>query len=124
MLVENSINKLFVVQHVIDFRKGHQGLMGEVNRLGLKIYSGHIAVFISRCRTKIKIFSAEETGTCILYKQFYIVRMKTKFKFLLDTSTLEISMAELMLLLEGSSYKINAKTKKFLPSNGCGGYLM
>ena len=115
MFLNNVVHKLYVVKDYVDFRKGHQGLLGESRKLNINIYEGCVVIFISRCRTKVKVLFADATGTIILYKQFSVGRIKTKFNFLLDTDTLEISQAELQLLLEGSAYQIDRKVKKFLP---------
>ncbi len=109
--------RFFVAQYVIDFRKGHQGLLSEAKRNGIDPYSGDMVVFVSRDRTKIKAIVGDETGLTLLYKSFSSGRIKTKIRFLESPEVRDVSFGEIAMLLDGSSYTLHNYSNKWLPKN-------
>jgi len=107
--------RFFVAQHVVDFRKGHAGLLSESRALGLEPYAGDMIAFVSKDKSKIKIIVGDDTGLTLIHKSFSTGTIKTKIGFIDNSKATEVSYAELLLLLEGSAYKIEKRTKKWLP---------
>ena len=111
----SNIQKIYVCLKKVDFRKGHDGLMGEARIFNLSPYRGDVIAFISRCRTKIKILSSDKTGTCLGYKRFEAGNLKTTFRFIEDRFCNEISQAELAMLIEGTDFNVTKKAKEWKP---------
>ena len=109
--------RFFVAQYVVDFRKGHQGLLSEARRNGIEPYAGDFVAFVSRDRTKIKAITGDATGLTMLYKVFSKGTLKTKMAFLNSPSVNVITFAEIAMLLEGSSYTKHKSVNKWLPKN-------
>ena len=86
-----------------DMRKGHNGLMGLVERHFCRdILSGDLFLFVNRRRTLSKTLYFDGTGYVILYKR----RLKGTFPRLWDRPDadpmgIELSASELSLFLEG-----------------------
>jgi hypothetical protein len=116
MISPVGFSRVFVVEHRVDFRLGHQGLLGVAHSLGLDPLKGDLIVFIGRAKTRIKILYADSTGLWVSTKQFTNECMKTVFSFLSNPGCKEISQGELALLIEGSSYLIK---KKIIPNVFC-----
>ena len=45
-------------------------MLGECRVAGIEPWKGDCVVFVSRCRTRIKVLFADETGLWMSYKQF------------------------------------------------------
>ena len=108
-MIHGKISKIYVANHRVDFRKGHNGLLGECYKMGLNPYEGDVVLFISRCRKKIKVIYSDDSGLWISYKAFDQDTLKTRFKFVTDPAHNEISTAEMSMFFEGSRYKIEKK---------------
>jgi hypothetical protein len=100
MIFSINTQRIFLVEHRVDFRLGHQGLLGVAYRLGLNPLQGNLLVFIGKNRRRIKVLFADQTGLWLSTKQFSGESIKTDSRFLLDPSCKEISQAELAMLLE------------------------
>jgi hypothetical protein len=116
MLPSVGFSKVFVVEHRVDFRLGHQGLLGVAYSLGLDPLKGDFVIFIGRAKTRIKILHADSTGIWVSTKQFTNECMKTVFRFISDPGCREIYQGEFALLIKGSSYLIK---KKITPNILC-----
>ena len=83
-------------------RKGFDGLYGMVaNHLGHDPLSGDMFLFVARNRKRAKVLLWDGTGLCLYAKRLE----KGKFAKLWageETTTLELTMSELSLYLEGS----------------------
>lgn len=117
MLQLSMPRRFFVAQYSVDFRKGHDGLLGEARRLGLNLYSGDLVVFVSRDRTKVKAIFGDDSGLTLVYKAFSKGTLKTTIRFLQDPSVQNVSYAEIVMLLQGSSYTVHKHANKWLPKN-------
>ncbi len=109
--------RFFLAQYVVDFRKGHQGLLSEARRNGLEPYAGDLIAFVSRDRTKIKALIGDESGLTLLYKSFSNGTIKTKIRFLEFPDVRNVTFAEIAMLLEGSSYTMHKIAEKWLPKS-------
>jgi transposase len=85
-----------------DLRAGYDGLAALVTRtLGRDPLSGHLFLFTNRTRTRAKVLVWDGTGLCIYQKRLE----QGRFALLWQAgrvSTVELTMSELALFLEGS----------------------
>ncbi|MFW7382243.1 MAG: IS66 family insertion sequence element accessory protein TnpB [Oligoflexus sp.] len=109
MLPPARIRFVHVAMHKVDFRKSHDGLLAECYQMGLDPFAGDVVLFVGRCRRRMKLLFADETGLWLAFKRFNGASMKTRFRFLTDPQVEQISAAELQLFFEGSAYTIDKK---------------
>ena len=110
-MISQCVKQVYIAQHKVDFRKGHQGLLAEAYNLGLRPLEGDAVIFISRDRSRIKVLFNDDNGLWIAYKLFYKGTHKTKFRFLDQPGCKQILRSELNLLLDGARYTVE-ETKK------------
>jgi len=108
-------SRFFLAQYVVDFRKGHAGLLSESRRLGFEPYAGDLVAFVSRDRKKVKAIFGDDSGLSMIYKIFSKGTLKTAIRFLENPSARDVSLAEIAMLLEGSSYTVHKQADKWLP---------
>jgi len=85
-----------------DMRKGYEGLRAMVRQgLGRDPLSGDLYVFTNRQRHRAKVLHWDGTGLCVFAKRLEKGRFACLWKNS-ERQTLELSMAELRLFLEGS----------------------
>jgi transposase len=83
-----------------DMRKGFDGLYGlVVDRLQRDPLSGDLFLFVSADRRRAKVLMWDGTGLCLYAKRLE----KGRFARVWGDATMELTMAELQLFLEGSS---------------------
>jgi len=111
MLPPARIRFVHVAMHRVDFRKAHDGLLAECYGMGLDPYAGDVVLFIGRCRQRMKLLFADDSGIWVAFKRFNRGSIKTKFRFLADPEVKQISTAELQMFFEGSAYTIDKKLK-------------
>lgn len=94
--------RVFAYTLPTDMRKGFDGLYGMVsNHLGHDPLSGDMFLFVARNRKRAKVLLWDGTGLCLYAKRLE----KGKFAKLWageEETTLELTMSELSLYLEGS----------------------
>ncbi len=112
MLPIAKLQNIYVVMHRVDFRKAHDGLLAECYNLGLDPFSGDVVLFIGRCKRRMKLIFADDSGLWLAFKRFSSATMKTAFCFLSEPKADTISFAELQMFFEGSRYKIERRIKK------------
>ena len=106
MFLATQGKRIFVAEHIVDFRRAHDGLLAEAFRLKLDPFKGDVIIFVGRRKNRIKVLHADTTGLWISWKQFTVESMKTQFRFLSEPSCRSITQGELAMLLEGSSYML------------------
>ncbi len=84
MIHVTGIQRIWVAQHRIDFRRQHDGLLAEAFKLGLDPFRGDVVLFIGQGKSRIKILYADTTGLWLSIKRFTMEAMKTQFRFLRD----------------------------------------
>lgn len=94
--------RVYAYTHATDMRKGFDGLYGMVSsQLERDPLSGDLFLFVSRNRKRAKVLLWDGTGLCLYAKRLE----KGKFAKLWageDQTTLELTMSEMSLFLEGS----------------------
>jgi hypothetical protein len=109
MLPPARIRFVHVAMHKVDFRMSHDGLLGECYRMGLDPFAGDVVLFVGRCRRRMKLLFADDSGLWVGFKRFNSQSVKTKFRFLADPEVKQISTAELQMFFEGSAYTIDKR---------------
>ena len=104
MITLMDVRRVCLVNFKTDFRKSHDGLLGEAYKLGLKPYEGDMVVFIGRKKDRIKIIFTDINGIWMWYKKFHNGNLSKKFKFLNESSMKLISPSQVLDLLEGANY--------------------
>lgn len=107
MIALTTVRRVCLVHRRVDFRLEHDGLLGESYNLSLKPYEGYMVIFVGRHRRSLKILLFDGGGMWVLYKKFKEISLRNQFKFLSDVTVSCISLAEVSLLLEGTSYTLN-----------------
>jgi hypothetical protein len=80
--------------------------------MGLDPFAGDVVLFIGRCRRRMKLLFADDSGLWLAFKRFNAATMKTKFRFLSDPQVNRISMAELQMFFEGSAYTVDRRLEE------------
>jgi hypothetical protein len=113
MIFSTKVKRIWLAQHVTDFRRQHDGCLAEFYKLGLDPFKGDLVIFIGRRRTKLRVVYADSTGLWLAGKRFTVEAIKTSFRFLNDPHCNEITEAELALILEGTAYHITKRVKNY-----------
>ncbi|MBA3859931.1 MAG: IS66 family insertion sequence hypothetical protein [Cyanobacteria bacterium PR.3.49] len=105
--------KIFICSQPIDMRQSFDGLAGTVaNALRCDSFSGHLFVFFSRCRKRVKILFWDRDGYVIWYKRLESGAFAaSKWMNTENGSSLEVEASEFALLLNGFELK-NLKRRK------------
>ena len=111
MLGFSSHLRYFLCCGEVDMRNGFDGLAGIVrNTLKKDPISGDVFIFINRRRTHIKILYWDGDGFALFYKRLERGRYARTTH---NDLSKQISREELMMLLEGLSFKAVIKKKRF-----------
>ena len=94
--------KVFACAHPTDLRKGFDGLYALARDvLKQDPLSGHAFVFVSRNQRRCKVLTYDGTGLCIFMKRIERGQFVAPWERATE-STIEMTMSELALFLEGS----------------------
>jgi transposase len=94
--------RVFAYAAPADLRKGFDGLAAlVVSALGRDPLSGECFLFTSRLRTRAKLLHYDGTGFCLYHKRLEAGRFANLWERA-DGDSLELTLAELALYLEGS----------------------
>ena len=109
MLPPAKLRCIHVAMHRVDFRKSHDGLLAEAYHMGLDPFAGDVVLFVGRCRRRMKLLFADDSGLWLAFKRFNSESMKTRFRFLVDPQVNQISMGDLQMFFEGSAYTVDKR---------------
>jgi transposase len=103
--------RYFLCCHTVDMRNGFDGLSGIVrNHLKKDPISGDVFIFINKNRTHIKLLYWDGDGFALFYKRLE----RGRYAFTADNScTKQLPREELLMLLEGLSFKEMSKKKRY-----------
>ncbi len=110
--------RVFAYSAPADLRKGFDGLYGiVVSELEQDPQSGDCFLFINRARSRAKVLVWDGTGLCIYMKRLEQGRFACLWESNADGASIELTMSELSLFLEGSRVvgRIPLSPKKFVP---------
>jgi transposase len=95
--------RVFAYPAAADLRKGFDGLHGLVaGELGRDVRAGDCFLFVNRTRTRSKVLVWDGTGLCIYMKRLERGRFAKLWNEPRTEGTIELTMSELALYLEGS----------------------
>ena len=105
--------RIFLAPDGVDMRKGPDGLCGEVRRRGGDPFSGHLFVFASRRRDRIKILTWSRGGFIVWYKRL----ARGRFPVPRDgaTGSIALDASELPLLLDGIDFRAVRRPARWEP---------
>ena len=106
MIAVSQVKRVCLVHQRVDFRMGHDALLGESYRFGLRPYEGDLVIFVGRLRNSIKLLLFDGSGLWVLYKKFKHGSLRKQFRFMSEPLTSTVSLSEVSLLLEGARYQI------------------
>ena len=109
MIATSAVRRIWLARYKVDFRKGHDGLLGEAYRVGLDPFLGDCLVFVGRDRRRFKVLFVDTNGLWVAYKRFHKGALKGRFEFLTDPRCSEITTADLSMLLEGAAYTVHKR---------------
>jgi len=96
-------------------RKGHDGLAALVqNTMKADLFSGHLFVFLSKQRNRVKILTWDRGGLVLWYKRLEKGRLKMP-KIDVGAASLELDSGELSMLLEGLDLSKVRRPKRWEP---------
>jgi len=124
MISASRVRRVWLVEHRVDFRRYHDGLVAEAFKLGKDPFMGDLLIFVGRGKSRLKLLYADPTGLWVAVKKFTLEAMKTKLRFVSDPACTEISEAELAFVLEGTAYTVNKRVTPYLPTSSHGGSLL
>lgn len=100
MLSLPSSVRIFMARTPVDFRKAHDGLHAVVReQFGDDPLSGHVFVFLNRRVDRVKLLVWDRNGFWLFYKR--LERGTFRRPAGGEGARVEVSRAELMMLLEG-----------------------
>ena len=95
--------RIFLATEPCDMRKGPDGLYSLVRQYGLDPFAGHLYVFVSRRRNRIKILTWSAGGFLVLYKR--LERGRFRMPQLAEGEvTVRLDATQLTMLLDGIDY--------------------
>lgn len=106
--------RIFLATEPTDMRKGHDGLFALVRRFGLDPFSGHLFVFTSKGKNRLKILAWTEGGFVVLYKRLERGRFKLPMLAAGET-TVRLDATQLTMLLDGIDYSRVRRPKLWQP---------
>lgn len=106
--------RIFLAHQPCDLRKGIDALSAQVRALGLDAFSGHLFVFVSRERNRVKILCWDEGGFVVYYKRLERGRFKLP-RPEPGEQTVQIDAASLAMLLQGIDLTRVARPKLWQP---------
>jgi transposase len=95
--------RVYLAREPADMRNGIDGLVGLVKQFGGEVFGGHLFVFISRRRDRLKILAWDTGGFVVYYKRLEKGRFKVP-RLEAGQATVSLDAAELRLLLDGIDF--------------------
>lgn len=98
-----------------DMRKSFDGLCGIVqNQLNVSPTDGTVYLFINKNRTKIKLLHWSGNSFILYYKRLESGTFEP-FNYDTDLGSLQLTYAQMVLLIDGISIKNFEKRKRYIP---------
>jgi len=109
-----TIQRVFLAQHRVDFRRRFDGLLAEARMLGADPYAGDCVVFVKRDFKQVRVIAGDPIGLYLVSRRFEGNRLRRFLAFAQDPAATTITKAELSMLLEGASYTVHARASAWL----------
>lgn len=107
------IRRVVLATHRVDFRKRFDGLLGEAYRLGANPYDGDCVVFVKRDRRELRAMVGDDFGLYLVNRRFESSSLRAVLAFSQDPSCKTISSGELTMLLEGATFTVHSRARKW-----------
>ena len=114
MLTLPSSVRIFLATEPCDMRKGFDCLSTLVFNYGEDVFSGHLFVFVSRRRDRLKVLTWQSGGFVLIYKRLEKGRFKLG-RFEADQQTIQLEPAQLTMLMEGIDYSRVRRPRRWNP---------
>jgi transposase len=98
----------------VDMRNGFDGLSAIVIRNGEDVFNGHLFVFYSKRRDRVKILTWDSGGFILWYKRLELGRYKLP-TISEEQKTMTLDSAQLSMLLDGIDISRVRRAKKWQP---------
>ena len=105
------IHRVLLVEHRVDFRRQHDGLLAEAYRLGADPYAGDCVLFVKKDHTQLRVLTGDNLGLYLVSRRFEGGRLRSLLTFAENPSATRISTGELSLLLEGATFTIHGRAR-------------
>jgi|FrelakmetLWP11LW_1041352.scaffolds.fasta_scaffold24477_2 hypothetical protein len=112
-MLSHTIRSVHVAQHRVDFRKRLAGLLAEAYAMELDPHAGECVVFIHPSRRVVRVLGGDDYGAWLVERFFEQGKLEQKFRFMLDPCFVDITYAELEMLLDGTAYCVEKRAKKW-----------
>jgi hypothetical protein len=112
-----KIRRVFIARHRVDFRRRFDGLLAEALRLGADPYDGDCVLFVKRDHTQLRAIVGDAVGLYLVCRRFEGGSLRDIAAFAPDPKADVISSAELSLLLEGASFTVHARARRWRQSD-------
>ena len=89
-----TIQRVFLAQHRVDFRRRFDGLLAEARLLGADPYAGDCVVFIKRDFRQLRAITGDPIGLYLVSRRFEGSRLRRFLQFALQPAVTTISKAE------------------------------
>jgi transposase len=107
--------KIYLATAPVDLRKGFDGLMSIVrNQWQCDAFSGHLFVFLSRRRDRVKVLFWDKGGFVLYYKRLERGRFRLP-PITPQTTALELESSQLSMLLDGLDWRQVRLPIRWLP---------
>jgi transposase len=116
MLSVAQSTRIFLSLEPADMRKGIDGLGVLVKQYGEDVFSGHLFVFLSRGRDRVKILTFERGGFVVYYKRLEKGRFSLP-RAAHNQTTLVLDTAQLHMLLDGIDLNRVQRPRLWTPPN-------
>lgn len=104
--------RILLFSEATDMRRGFNGLTSMVLAAGEDVYSGHLFVFVSRRKNRVKILTFQKGGFVLWYKRLEQGRFRVAIR---DEAQAEIDATELAMLLDGIEVGSVVRPKHWAP---------
>jgi transposase len=112
--------RVFLAVEPVDLRKSIDGLAAIVrNQWSGDVYSGHLYVFVSRRRDRVKVLFWDRSGFVVYYKRLERGRFRIQH-VASEASSVQLEATELAMLLDGIDFRHVRRTQRWEPPTGCG----
>jgi len=109
-----SCVRIFLSSEPVDMRKGFDGLSSIVMTFSGELYSGHLFVFISKGRDRVKVLTWDHGGFVLWYKRLERGRFKLP-KVQSQQRTMQLDSGQLSMLLDGIDFSRVKRPKSWQP---------
>lgn len=106
--------RIYLAAEPADMRNAMDGLTAKIRRLGGDPFDGHLYVFLSKRRDRVKILTWSRGGFVLWYKRLE----KSRFRMPpVDTgkTTMSLDAGQLAMLLDGVDFSRVKRTKVWEP---------